>query len=119
MKFFWPTVLLLTANIALAGDPTRPPEIFLVQTPASANEPTSASRLQFIKLDKTTARTRKQASTAMIDGQIYKLGDMVGDTKLVRIRAESVVLSGPSGKEELFLTPDIALQPRKPGGTRK
>ena len=43
----------------------------------------------------------------LIDGNVVKLGDPVGEAKLVRIKnnEDAVVLRGPQGNETLRLTP--------------
>lgn len=119
MKISLPTLWLLGFGIAHAGDPTRPPETYLPQSPAVTTENLSTSRLQFIKFNQPGKTKNKRGSAAMIDGALYQLGDMIGDAQLVRINTDSVILSSASGNETLFLNPEIDIQFRKPRGTRK
>lgn len=119
MKAIFIAMLFLAVNSANAGDPTRPPEAYVTPAPSSLTDLPGSSRLLFIVFDKQQRKGQKPRSRAMIDGEIRSVGDTIGDTKLIRIKADSVLLSGPSGTEELFLTPEIALQPRKPEGKRK
>lgn len=118
MKWFCSALALFGIGTAYAGDPTRPPEAYISTKPTT--EPAqSVSRLQFIKYNKAGTAKQERGSAAMIDGELYKQGDMIGDAQLVRINVDSVILSGPAGQEELKLNPEIDIQFHKPRGARK
>ena len=50
---------------------------------------------------------------AIINGQLVKKGDLVGDATLVEINEGSVVLQGTKGKQVLTLFPDVDIKKRE------
>jgi len=97
------------ANHALAAmnDPTRPPALALAiaaaasapagsaaRAPASAPAAAAPPVLQAVQLP------AHGAATAMIDGQLVKLGDSVGERTVASIERDTVVLRGPNGSGE-------------------
>jgi MSHA biogenesis protein MshK len=50
---------------------------------------------------------RKGKPFAVIGGQTVKLGEMYGDSRLVKLSEREAVLDGPAGIESLLLTPGI------------
>ncbi len=98
-------------------DPTRPPESLIAAT-ASGGEGVVVSGpvLQSVVL-------RRGASVAVISGQTVPLGGKVGESVLVKIAENEVVLRGSLGTEVLRMTPEVdktvvAERPRS-GGRRK
>ena len=100
-------VLLLLLGVPMAGvqaqtviaDPTAPPPGFS----ASAMESTEVTGpvLQSVKIPK------KGKPLALIGGQEVKLGELYGDSRLIKLTEREAVLEGPSGVEYLMLTPGI------------
>jgi MSHA biogenesis protein MshK len=81
------------------ADPTAPPTGF---DASSGDAPEAAgSLLQSVKIPK------KGKPVAMIGGQEVKLGELYGDSRLVKLTEREAVLDGPSGIEHLMLTPGI------------
>ena len=97
--------IVLTALMAgvsaqtVLTDPTAPPVGFA----ASSGEPMEGggSLLQSIKIPK------KGKPVAVIGGQEVKLGELYGDSRLIKLTEREAVLEGPSGTEHLMLTPGI------------
>ncbi|WP_232522224.1 general secretion pathway protein GspB [Sulfuriferula plumbiphila] len=79
-------------------DPTRPPAD-LSQGNAGALVP-SGPQLQSVRI---SARQR----SAIISGQRVKVGDKLGDARVVMITENEVVLKGGSGLQTLKLFPDV------------
>ena len=101
--FFFPRLLaLFCASAALAGtlaDPTQPPAGFA----------------GFAQEGETVATAREAGRPlAVIGGQPVRLGDYLGERRLIRVTEREAVLQGPAGIERLFLTPGIAKT--APGG---
>jgi len=63
----------------------------------------------------------KGKARALIDGQIVSQGDMLGEARVVAIRADSVVLEHADGsRETLTTTPDVTKSPvRSPSSLRR
>ena len=97
--------IVLTALMAgvsaqtVLTDPTAPPVGFT----ASSGEAMEGggSLLQSIKIPK------KGKPVAVIGGQEVKLGELYGDSRLIKLTEREAVLEGPSGTEHLMLTPGI------------
>ena len=97
--------IVLTALMAgvsaqtVLTDPTAPPVGFA----ASSGEPMEGggSLLQSIKIPK------KGKPVAVIGGQEVKLGELYGDSRLIKLTEREAVLEGPSGTDHLMLTPGI------------
>ena len=81
-------------------DPTRPPaELSAPQGNAGALVP-SGPQLQSVRI---SAHRR----SAIISGQRVKVGDKLGDARVVMITENEVVLKGGSGLQTLKLFPDV------------
>ncbi|HZX31580.1 MAG TPA: hypothetical protein VFF03_09530 [Rhodocyclaceae bacterium] len=81
-------------------DPTRPPGGMLsgggVEGGAEAG-----MRLQSVL-------TKGDRPTAIISGQVVRVGEKVGEARLVRVTENEAVLRGPGGVERLFLVPEVS-----------
>ena len=99
--------LALALSAAMAGvqaqtvmsDPTAPPTGFAASAGDTSEAP--GSLLQSIKIPK------KGKPVAIIGGQEVKLGELYGDSRLIKLTEREAVLEGPSGNEHLMLTPGI------------
>ncbi len=81
------------------ADPTRPPAGISASS-AEADEP-MGNALQSVLIPK------KGKPVAIIGGQAYRLGERVGENRLIRLTEKEAVLKGPGGIERLQLTPGI------------
>lgn len=101
-----------TAQTSLA-DPTRPPAAFLSPDGSAPAVVTAVplSRLTSVKLP----QGRGGAPSAVIDGQLLRVGERLGEARLVRVSETQATLEGPDGRETLYLIPDIN---KKPAATR-
>lgn len=104
-------LVVLPAHAQSGGglaDPTRPAAAYLPGGVAEAGVPTIAplSRLTSVKLPH-----RGAVPSAVIDGQLVRLGERVGEDKLVKVNETSVVLEGKEGRETLYLIPDVTKTP--------
>lgn len=113
--------LFLASTAALAnGDPTQPPSAFIEPSRGGAIDAGTSVGLQSVILHR-----KSKKSLAMIDGQMYAVGDLVGDARIVKITERFVLLDGPKGEEKMQLTPEVELTPvpamkkRKPGSSRR
>lgn len=98
-----------TAAAAQLADPTRPP-LAIESSPAIAGSPPpAASGLQSVILRK------KGQPAALINGEIVELGAKVGESRLVKVSEDAVVLKGPAGDETLRLMPSAEKRTVKPG----
>ena len=101
--------LLTAAAAAVAqpvADPTRPPlpATALVthraenalQTGAAAAKPVAAPRLQAIQL------WRGGAASALVDGNVLRLGDRLGDQTVAAIDAQGITLRGARGSNQVL-----------------
>ena len=96
------TLLLLAGSAAASAqlaDPTRPPVMAEPAVAPTGAAPPVASGLQSVILRK------KGKPAALINGEIVELGGMVGESRLVKVSEDAVVLKGPSGEETLKLIP--------------
>jgi len=105
-------VALLLAACALPAaaqttlaDPTRPPAAFLSSdgSAPAALAVVPLSRLTSVKLP----QRRGGAASAVIDGQLLRVGERLGEARLVRVSETEATLEGPDGRETLYLIPDI------------
>jgi MSHA biogenesis protein MshK len=81
-------------------DPTRPPAAAeAVATPTAASP--APAGLQ------TIIRRQGAKPAALINGEYVELGGRIGETRLVKVGEDRVVLEGPSGREELRLAPGV------------
>lgn len=91
-------------------DPTRPPaELGAPQAQAAAPK---ESGLQSVYISPTRR-------AAIIGGQMAKLGEKVGDAKLVEVNESGVVLQGPEGRRALALFPGVELKKKTAAPERK
>lgn len=98
--------LSCVATVALAQpanlpDPTRPP--MSAQSDAAQNfgEASAGPVLQSVIVPK------KGKPSALISGQVVKLGGVFGESRLIAISETGAVLEGPAGIERLSLTPSV------------
>ena len=117
-----PATLALMALMALIGlpgsvpaaraagdtplaDPTRPPPEMMAFLPASAGAAVLAvPRLQSVLIGASVR-------SAIIDGQRYKVGDKIGDARLLRISENEVVLAGAGGRQTMTLFTPVKQTP--------
>ena len=97
-------VLLLAGATALAqadllADPTRPPVGFVAEE--VIGEVMTGPVLQSVLIP------RKGRAVAVIGGQPVRLGEMYGESRLIKLTEREAVLEGPGGVERLMLTPGI------------
>lgn len=108
-----PTLLMLFASgVAQAqmADPTRP----AIDTGAPAATAGAAVQPAAAGLQSIIQRKNGKPA-ALIGGAMIELGGKVGESRLVRIGEDFVVLRGPLGSETLRLTPGIEKQAVKTG----
>lgn len=91
-------LLPFAAAAEVLQDPTRPPA-GLSQGNAGAPV-TSGPQLQSVRI---SARQR----SAIISGQRVKVGEKLGDARVVMISENEVILKGGSGLQTLKLFPDV------------
>lgn len=100
------TPVLAAALAAAAGpaglaDPTRPPGTVAAPVAAASRMPPKAApappRLQSVQLG------RGGDATALVDGRLLRVGDALGEAKLVAIDLQGVQLLGPQGSQRLWL----------------
>ena len=99
------TLLLggLLALPALAGglrDPTAPPPE-LQASAGQASLPAQARALQAI------VAGGERPAAAVIDGQMVPLGGWLGESRLIAIKKDSVILDSPEGRQTLRLLPGM------------
>lgn len=96
-------VLLFASATAFAqadlADPTRPPAGLVAE--ATSSEAVTGPVLQSVLIP------RKGRAMAVIGGQPVRLGEMYGESRLIKLTEWEAVLEGPSGVERLLLTPGI------------
>lgn len=106
---------LAIADDSALPDPTRPPEALVHVSPDGSAAP-SGPVLQSVVL------RRQGVPVAVISGAMVSLGGKVGDSVLVKIKENEVVLKGPLGSEVLRMTPDVnkktVVEVPKPAGRR-
>ncbi|MBL8488815.1 MAG: hypothetical protein JNK22_17250 [Rhodocyclaceae bacterium] len=83
------------------ADPTRPPDA----VPVTAGDASADQGLQSVMIPKN-GRAR-----ALIGGRWVAVGEKIGESTLVRVRQDGVVLKGPAGTETIALTPSVAKTP--------
>jgi MSHA biogenesis protein MshK len=105
-------MLLCVASFAVSAqetlpDPTRQPaELSVLPVSAvSATAPLNTS-LQSIMIS-------HDRRAAIINGQLVKEGDLVGDATLVEVNEGSVVLQGAKGKQVLTLFPGVDIKKKE------
>jgi MSHA biogenesis protein MshK len=94
-------LIVFAAPAAAEGlaDPTRPPGGYAEE----GDEAVAASGpvLESVLLPK------KGRPLAVISGHTVRLGETIGDARLVGVSEREAVLEGPAGVERLFLTPGV------------
>jgi hypothetical protein len=100
-------LLLLAAGGAAAApptglaDPTRPPGVVAAPVATASNTAPKAApappRLQSVQLG------RSGEATALVDGRLLRVGDALGEAKVVAIDLQGLQLQGPRGSERLWL----------------
>lgn len=112
---FWPALAMAQA----VADPTRPPSIVDVTAGMAGSAAAPVSPLQSVIL-RPGSKPR-----ALLGGEWIELGQEFNGARLVKVTDTGVVLSGPSGRETLYLTPDAekkltkVVPKSKPGKTRE
>lgn len=103
----------------LLPDPTRPPAGISAPMPDAGQSGPSGQiagpLLQSVMIPK------KGKPVAVIGGQQVRLGQRVGQSRLIRLTEREAVLEGPAGIERLLLTPGIEktnVMTRSPTGKR-
>ena len=107
---FWVSVALvfcaLSPSLVLAqtrfADPTQPPGA--VSSTGEVAEQSSERALQSVIIPK------RGKPVAVIGGKEVRLGEEYGDSRLIKLTEREAVLEGPSGKESLFLTPNVEIK---------
>jgi MSHA biogenesis protein MshK len=80
-------------------DPTRPPGVLSGGGVEGGAE--AGLRLQSVL-------TKGDRPMAIISGQVVRVGEKVGEARLVRVTENEAVLRGPGGVERLFLVSDVS-----------
>lgn len=107
-----PVALLLVGSAAATAqlaDPTRPPA-----TAESAPATTGAAAPVAGGLQSVILR-KKGKPAALINGEIVELGGKVGESILVKVSEDAVVLKGPAGDETLRLIPSAEKRTARSG----
>jgi MSHA biogenesis protein MshK len=95
---------LLFSSLACAADtlqdPTRPPAVLSMPQGGAESLSPTGPQLQSVRIS-------THQRSAIISGQRVKVGDRFGDTKVVMITENEVVLKGSSGMQTLKLFPDV------------
>ncbi len=81
------------------SDPTRPPAGMSAPEIDTAGE--TGPVLQSVMIPKTGK------SVAVIGGKQVRLGELYGESRLIKLSEKEAVLDGPAGIERLMLTPGI------------
>ena len=93
------TLMVSVRAQALLSDPTRPPAG--ISSPDADAGGVTGPVLQSVMIPK------KGKPIAVIGGQQVKLGELYGDSRLIKLSEREAVLEGPGGIERLMLTPGI------------
>ena len=91
-----PATVIAQSELA---DPTRPPTELLADEAAPGDG--AGPVLQSVLI------LKKGRAVAVIGGEQVRLGEMYGDSRLIKLTEREAVLEGPSGVERLMLTPGI------------
>ena len=97
----WSITVSSSAQTVALPDPTRPPVSVSSPSLSTDAELASGPVLQSVKIPK------KGKPVAVIGGQQVKLGELYGDSRLIKLTEREAVLEGPTGVEHLMLTPGI------------
>ncbi len=104
-SFLLPVCALVIAPLVAAqvlNDPTRPPAAVLSDAPGDTGA-AAAPLLQSVMISPA-------GSSAIIGGQMVKLGGKYGDARVVKITANEVVLRSASGTEILRMYPGVTMR---------
>jgi MSHA biogenesis protein MshK len=82
------------------NDPMRPPAGFGVVAESGGGDAVGGMTLQSVMISPSQ-------KSAIINGQVVKLGERYGDAVLVRVAENEVVLKGPSASRVLKLHPGV------------
>jgi MSHA biogenesis protein MshK len=93
-----------TPALAQLSDPTRPPDAVTAGDGAAT---TGASGVQTV-----IVRPRGK-SVAVINGREVKVGDRIGDKRVLKISETEIVLKGESGREVIKVIPAITKTPAR------
>ncbi len=99
--------LLLATPAQAAGDPTRPPAF--AAAPSGAAPRSAAAAASAVKpappplLLGAVQVGRDGAASALLDGQVVRVGDKVGDSSVTQIDSQGVTLRGPKGPLRITL----------------
>lgn len=110
-----PFLFGLAAGVAGAealSDPTRPPPGFAGET-GDAPVADSGPLLQSVMVP------RQGRPAAVISGKTVRQGETWGDSRLVEVTENSVLLVGPQGRQRLLLLPDVQKEMVKDESTAK
>ena len=93
------TLMVSVRAQALLSDPTRPPAG--ISSPAADAGGVTGPVLQSVMIPK------KGNASVVSGGKQVKLGQLYGDSRLIKLSEREAVLEGPGGIERLMLTPGI------------
>ena len=97
-------MLASAAQAQTARDPTQPPALLLQEHASTAEREDSAAQQPVLG---AVVRLHDGRSWVVINGQVYRQGDQIGDQKITRIEETGVLLRGPQGNEMLVLSPEL------------
>lgn len=106
LLLFFCSAVLAQGTVMTINDPTRPPASFVGTVDAGVAAASPGGRLRSVKIARTGGR-----SSAVIDGQVLRLGEKLGDARLIHLTENEAVLESAAGKETLYLTPDVIKKP--------
>ncbi len=98
---------LLVLSVVMGGaqaqgalsDPTRPP--------AGLSAPTLDALAETEPVLQSVVIPKKGKPVAVIGGKQVRLGELYGESRLIKLTEKEAVLEGPAGIERLMLTPGI------------
>lgn len=93
----WLSTCIGLASAQAIGDPTRPAQPRLLQTPSPS--PAGASSGLSV--------TGNQQAIAWLDGQPIRVGDWLNDAQVIAIEAHAVVVRDSNGQRRLSLNPGV------------
>lgn len=92
-------------------DPTRPPDIVTLPVGSIGVVPSTGLQLQSVRISAHRA-------SAIISGQQVRIGDQVGNNRVIAISENDVTLRGPNGVQTLKLFSGISKR-SVPSGHRR
>jgi hypothetical protein len=126
MLFTWPRCLGLTLLFAIdairpglaMNDPTRPSLPLrrgAVSQPATSPSPTAQAAASAVAAAEPRLQSlhlpQQGPATALVDGQLLRVGDMLGPNTITAIDAEGVSARGPAGRQRWTLLGVTYLEP--------